>query len=97
MRIDGFQNIPALLQSFRGDENTKSNSGNGAESPSSSVSLSSFGEVLQSLQRQSAQSLKARAAHVDQLAQKNQSGDISVDVGKLASKLVDSQVINFQG
>lgn len=44
MRIDGFQNIPALLQSFRADENTKSNSGNGAENPSSSVSLSSFGK-----------------------------------------------------
>ncbi len=97
MRIDGFQNIPALLQSFGVEKNTKSNSGNGSDSPSSSVSLSSFGEVLQSLQRQSAQSLKSRAAHVEQLAQKNQAGDVSVDIGKLASKLVDSQVINFQG
>jgi len=97
MRIDGFQNIPALLQSFKVDENQKSNSGNGTDSPSSSVSLSHFGEVLQSLQRESAQSLKARASHVDQLAQQNQSGNVSVDIGKLAAKLVDSQVINFQG
>ena len=97
MRIDGFQNIPAVLQSFKVDENLKSNSGNGADSPSSSVSLSSFGEVLQSLQRESAQSLKSRAAHVDHLTQQNQSGDVSVDIGKLAAKLVDSQVINFQG
>jgi len=97
MRIDGFQNIPALLQSFKVEENTKSNSGNGSSGPSSSVSLSSFGEVLQSLQRESAQSLKARASHVDQLAQQNQAGNISVDLDNLASRLVDSHVINFQG
>ena len=97
MRIDGFQNIPALLQSFRADKSLKSNSANDPASSSSSVSLSSFGEVLQSLQRESAQTAKLRSTHVDQLAKDAQSGDLNVDVVKLAATLVDLQVINTKG
>ena len=96
MRIDHFQNIPALLQSFRAEKSLNSNSENEI-SGSSSLSLSSFGEVLQSLQRQSAQAAKIRSSHVDQLSKDVQSGDFSVDVVKLASNLVDLQVIDTKG
>ncbi len=96
MRIDGFQNIPAVLQSFKNDKQLKSNL-DSETSPSSSVSLSSFAEVLQSLQRDSAQAAKTRSARVDQLAQQEQTGKLSVDLQKLASSLVSSQVIDTKG
>ncbi len=96
MRIDGFQNIPAVLQSLKTDKQLNSNSENDT-SPSSSVSLSSFAEVLQSLQRNLAQTANARSARVDQLAQEAQNGKLSVDFEKLASNLVSSQVIDTKG
>jgi anti-sigma28 factor (negative regulator of flagellin synthesis) len=34
---------------------------------------------------------------VEQLAQQSQNGKLNVDLDKLASKLVESQVINTQG
>ncbi len=97
MRIDGFQNIPALLQSFKVDKSLKSNPESETTGSSSSVSLSSFAEVLQSLQRESAQSTQNRSARVEQLAKDVQSGVLSVDVVKLATSLVDLQVIDTQG
>jgi len=97
MRIDGFQNIPALLQSFKTDKSLKSNPESENTSSSTSVSLSSFGEVLQSLQRESAQSARLRSAHVDQLSRDAQSGDLSVDMVKLATSLVNLQVIDTKG
>lgn len=96
MRIGGFQNIPAVLQSLSTDKQTNSNPESKA-SPSSSVSLSTFGEVLQSLQRDLAQTAKTRSAKVDQLAQQEQTGKLSVDLEKLASSLVSSQVIDTKG
>lgn len=95
MRIDGFQNIPAILQSFKADKSSKSTSGNGDSESSSSVSLSSFAGVLQSLQRESAHTDKAKGARVEQLAQQETAGNLPVDAGKIAAQLVDSQVINF--
>ncbi len=95
MRIDGFQNIPAVLQSLKVDQPPKSAPEN--ESGSSSVSLSSFAEVLQSLQRESAQTTKIRSAKVEQLAQQAQTGKLSVDLEKLASTLVSSHVIDTKG
>ena len=96
MRIDGFQNIPAVLQSFKIDKSLKSNPDN-ESTPSSSVSLSSFAEVLQSLQRTSAQGAKVRSARVEELAQQAESGNLSVDVVKLANSLIDYQVIDTKG
>lgn len=95
MKIDGFQNIPAILQSFQ--KSALPSEKSEVDSPSSSVSLSSFAEVLQSLQRQSAQTSQARAGKVDQLAQQVQSGNYQVDLNKLASKLVESNIIDFKG
>ncbi len=97
MRIDGFQNIPAVLQSFKVDKSLSSNSENESSSSSSSVSLSAFGEVLQSLQRESAQTAKLRSAKVDQLAKEAQSGDLDVDMVKLATSLINLQVIDTKG
>jgi flagellar biosynthesis anti-sigma factor FlgM len=96
MRIDGFQNIPALLHSSKADKTIRSQSGNENDS-SSSVSLSSFAEVLQSLQRTSAQAAKSRSNRVEQLADQAASGNLSVDTMKLATRLVDLQVIDIKG
>ena len=96
MRIDGFQNIPSILQSFKPDKSVNSNPENETSS-SSSVSLSSFGEVLQSLQRESAQSTRLRSARVEQLTKDAQSGDLEVDMVKLATSLINSRVIDTKG
>lgn len=93
MRIDGFQNIPAILQSFNNTGSPKTSSGNEAAAPASSVSLSAFAEVLQKLQRESANAAGTRAAKVDNLAQQVQTGNLNVNLEKLASKLVENQVI----
>ncbi len=95
MKIEGFQNIPAILQSFQKSAQPAPKSE--TEAGSSSVSLSSFGEVLQSLQRQSAQIAQGRAGKVDQLAQQVQSGQYQVDLNKLASKIVEANIIDFKG
>ncbi|HJT23783.1 MAG TPA: flagellar biosynthesis anti-sigma factor FlgM [bacterium] len=97
MRIDGFQNIPAVLQSLKSGPAPKTGSQNETVGGATSVSLSSFAEVLQNLQREAAQAAAVRNEKVEQLSQQVQSGKLSVDLGKLASKLVESQVINPKG
>ena len=97
MKINGFQNIPAVLQSIPADKTLKSQAGSGARGSASEVSLSSFAELMQSLQRSSAQSASVRNARVEQLSQKDQSGKLSVDFTQLASKLVDLNVIDTKG
>ncbi len=96
MRIDGFQNIPAVLQSLGIDKTKKTNSESEA-GPSSSVAFSSFAEVMQSLQRDSVQTTNLKSARVEQLGQQAQNGKLAVDLDKLASQLVDSNIINFKG
>ncbi len=97
MRIDSFQNIPAVLQSLKSGPAPKTGSSNEPAVGATSVSLSSFAEVLQNLQREAAQAAVVRNDKVEQLAQQNQQGNLSVDLNKLASHLVESQVINTQG
>lgn len=97
MRINNFQNIPALLQSVGPDNSTKSASEKDLAGNSSTVSLSSFAEVLQSLQRETTQAAKARGAQVQKLTAQVESDDFSVDANKLAARLVDLQVIDFKG
>src|SRR5579883_2633018 len=97
MRIDGFQNIPAVLQSLKAGSAPKTGAQNETVAGASSVSLSAFAEVLQNLQREAAQAAVIRNDKVEQLAQRGQSGKLSVDLDKLASKLVESQVINAKG
>jgi len=93
MRIDGFQNIPAILQSTKPEKSATPTSTD-EKKPTSSVSLSSFGEVLQSLQRQSVQSIQTRENRVDALQKQVQSPDFKIDHSNLASQLIDSQIIN---
>lgn len=97
MRIDGFQNIPAVLQSLKAGPSPKTESQNESAGSASPVSLSSFAEVFQNLQREAAQAAVIRNEKVEQLSQQAQTGKISVDLDKLASKLVESQVVNTQG
>lgn len=97
MRIDGFQNIPSILQSFQSSPPPKTEPQNEAGQSAASVSLSSFAEVLQNLQREAAQAAVIRNDKVEQLSQQAQNGKLSVDLDQLASKLVDAQVVNFQG
>jgi len=97
MRIDGFQNIPAILQSLKSGPAPKTASQSEPTAGATSVSLSSFAEILQSLQREAAQAAVVRNDKVEQLSQQNQQGNLSVDLNKLASQLVESQVINTQG
>ncbi len=93
MRIDGFQNIPAILQSTK-PEKSVAPASTDEKKPSASVSLSSFGEVLQSLQRQSVQSTQSRENRVDELQKQVQSPDFKIDHSALASQLIDSQILN---
>lgn len=93
MRIDGFQNIPAILQSTK-TEKSKTADSSSQSQPSTSVSLSSFGEVLQSLQRQSVQSVQSHETKVADLQKQVQSPDFKIDHSALASQLLDSQIIN---
>ncbi|HVM33110.1 MAG TPA: flagellar biosynthesis anti-sigma factor FlgM [bacterium] len=93
MRIDGFQNIPAILQSTKTEKSQNPVSGNETK-PGASVSLSSFGEVLQSLQRQTVQTTQSREAKVDELQKQVKSPDFKIDHSALAKQLLDSNIIN---
>lgn len=97
MRIDGFQNIPSVLQSYGTSGTGKSEQTQGAGSPASSVELSSFAEIFQSIQRDSLQASQANLNRVEQLAQQESSGKLSVNLDKLAASLVQSNVIDTQG
>jgi flagellar biosynthesis anti-sigma factor FlgM len=93
MRIDGFQNIPAILQSLKTDKVGGNGTDNGKDD-GSSVSLSAFGEILQSLQRESSQRLQARATKVEQLTHEVRSGQFEVNLEKLAASLVDLHIVD---
>lgn len=94
MRIDGFQNIPAILQTFKADKSKGLNSEN-SNSPSTSVSFSSFAEIFQSIQRESAKQETQQSAKVEQLAQLVQSGKFTIDANKLAARLLDMKIIDI--
>lgn len=95
MRIDPFQNIPAVLQSLSAQKVNKSTLD--IEEKNSSVTLSSFAETLQSLQREAGKSSAVRSNRVDQLSQQEQSGSLGVQLDKLAENLVSGRIINFKG
>ena len=94
MRIDSFQNIPSILESFKVDRASSSNSGNEAANEVSSVSLSSFAEILKATQRRTAVEAQARSVRVEQLSKLLQSGNFKVDSMKLAEKLISSRIID---
>ena len=96
MRIDGFQNIPAILHVLRSGRSAHSSTPAEETNDSSSVNLSSFGSVLQSIQRDSAAQLKIREGKVNEIAEAVQSGDMKMNLEQLAVKLVDLQIIDFK-
>ena len=94
MKINSFQNIPSVLQSLRTDRSVRSNiEGRGGDT--SPLALSSFGEVLQNLQRESAKEAGLRGEQVDHLAQLAREGNLSVDLDRLASRLVDLNILDL--
>jgi len=97
MRINGFQNIPSALQSIGASSSGKTEQSSAKNDSASSVSLSSFAETLQSIQRESLQVSQANLARVEQLAQQEAAGKLNVDVNKLASSMVESNVIDTKG
>ena len=97
MRIDGFQNIPAVLQSFGNSGAEKTEQSKGTNGPASEVSLSSFAEIFQSIQRDSLAASQANVARVEQLAQQESQGKLSVNIEKLAASLIDTNVIDTKG
>jgi len=97
MRIDGFQNIPSVLQSYGSSSSGKTEQSDAKNDSASAVSLSSFAEVFQSIQRESLQVSQANLARVEQLAQQEQAGKLNVNIDKLASSLVEANVIDTKG
>ncbi len=95
MKIQGFQNIPSVLQNIRKD--VSSAEGASGATPSSSVTLSAFAETLQSLQRSNAQATASRQARVDALTTQEQSGKLVPDLSRIAEKLQELNVIDLEG
>ena len=96
MRIDGFQDIPAVLQSLKTSRSSPTVSSTDPATESSSLKLSSFGSVLQSVQRDVAAQAKLREAKVDAVSDAVQNGTLKMDLERLAARLVDLQVIDFR-
>ncbi len=96
MRIDNFQNIPSVLQSY-GTATSGKTEQTQEKSPASSVSLSSFAEIFQSIQRDSLQASQANVTRVEQLAQQESAGKLNVNINQLAESLVKSNVIDTKG
>ncbi len=97
MRINSFQNIPSVLQSMKAGSQVKAENSPEISRDSSTVSLSSFGSILQSIQRDVASNASVREAKVNQLADAVQNKTLQMDLPKLAAKLVDLQIIDFKG
>jgi anti-sigma28 factor (negative regulator of flagellin synthesis) len=97
MRIDNFQNIPSVLQSYGASGAGQTQQTGKKNEPASSVSLSAFAEIFQSIQRDSLQVSQANLARVEQLAQQEAAGKLTVNVQKLASSLVESNIIDTKG
>jgi anti-sigma28 factor (negative regulator of flagellin synthesis) len=95
MRIDGFQNIPAVLRSLGAGQASKSPAGK--SEATSSVSLSAFAEVMQSLQRESLHASQVRGERISELAKQAESGKLSVNIEKLAQSLIEADVIHPKG
>jgi flagellar biosynthesis anti-sigma factor FlgM len=93
MKINGFQNIPSVLQTLKSNRTTASESL--AATPKPAVAFSSFAETLQNLQRASAQAAQARQPRVDELVKQEAAGTLKVDLSKVAARLVDLNVVDM--
>jgi flagellar biosynthesis anti-sigma factor FlgM len=93
MKIQGFQNIPAVLQNIKKD--VSSSDGAAPVSSNSSVTLSAFAETLQSLQRSSAQAAQVRQERVNELSAQEQSGKLKPNLSRIAEKLQELNVVDM--
>ena len=96
MRIDSFQNIPAILQMMKAGRISSSNASLESTQDTSTVNLSSFGSILQSVQRDAAARIKAREEKVIEVANAVSNGTLTMDLDRLAAKLVDLQIVDFK-
>jgi flagellar biosynthesis anti-sigma factor FlgM len=96
MRIDGFQNIPAVLQSLKAGRSSNVGAASDPSNETSTVNLTSFGSILQSLQREAASQIKTREAKVSELASAVDNGTLQMNLDRLAARMVDLQVIDFK-
>ncbi len=94
MRIDAFQNIPAILESLKSSKKPSSSAAPETPVAASSLSLSSFAEVLKTVQRHAAQESQIRSVKVAELADREKSGNLNVNTSKLAEKLVEMGIVN---
>ncbi len=93
MKINGFQNIPSVLQNLKAAPSVANESTAPASKPS--VAFSSFAETLQSLQRASAQAAQARQPRVEELIRQEQAGTLKPDLSKIAARLVELNVVDM--
>lgn len=95
MKIDGFQNIPSVLQTIRKDFSRPE----GTDSPpsNSTVTLSAFAETLQTLQRTSAQASQARQERVSELTAQEKAGRLTPHLSRIAEKLQELNVLDMEG
>ena len=94
MKIQGFQNIPSVLQTFSKDIPVSGESSQ--ENAGSSVTLSSFAETLQSLQRSNAQAAQVRQDKVSELSAQEQVGKLKPNLSRIAEKLQELNVIDME-
>lgn len=95
MRINGFQDISSILESFNVGRPFREAPVKQGHNVDSSVSLSSFAQLMKTAQRQTVQGAKEREGRVAELMNQARSGTLKVDVSKLAEKLLSSSVINL--
>jgi len=94
MKIQGFQNIPSVLQTFKKD--VSATEGQANSTVGSSVTLSAFAETLQSLQRSNAQVAQTRQQKVNDLTAQEQAGTLKPDLSRIAQKLQELNVIDME-
>jgi flagellar biosynthesis anti-sigma factor FlgM len=94
MKIQGFQNVPSVLQTIKKDVSTTESTANVATG--SSVTLSAFAETLQSLQRSNAQAAQVRQDKVSELSAQEQVGKLKPNLSRIAEKLQELNVIDME-
>lgn len=94
MKIQGFQNVPSVLQTIKKDVSTPEGATNVAAG--SFVTLSTFAETLQSLQRSNAQAAQMRQDKVNEFSSQEQAGKLKPNLNRIAEKLQELNVIDME-
>jgi flagellar biosynthesis anti-sigma factor FlgM len=94
MRINGFQNIPSVLQTFETKELSQASTP--ASSSNTSVTLSLFAETLKQLQREAVQQSTTHQTKIQQMAHQIETGTFQMQYDKLAQQLDQFQLFNWE-